>query len=111
MYLKVPKVNCAVIGRTNSTYRLKKWKKELCNEHQQIIRREECQLCEKPFLLYKFPSENQKNKERQLWVKALRREFINKTLWQPTGSDRVCSIHFVDGIPSTAPYAYFMSWI
>ncbi|XP_065671815.1 uncharacterized protein LOC136089687 [Hydra vulgaris] len=82
--------------------RLKKWKKELCNEHQQNIRREECQLCEKPFLLYKFPSENQKNKERQLWVKALRREFINKTLWQPTGSDRVCSIHFVDRIPSTA---------
>ena len=37
-----------------------------------------------------------------LWIKALRREFINKTLWQPTGSDRVCSIHFVDGIPSTA---------
>ena len=52
-------------------------------------------------MLYKFPAAKQKNKERQLWIKALRREFINKTLWQPTGSDWVCSIHFVDGIPST----------
>ena len=98
----MPKVNFAVIGCTNSTYRLNKWKKEICNEHEQNISRKECSLCEKPFLLYKFPAAKQKNKERQLWIKALRREIINKTLWQPKGSDRVCSIHLVDGIPSTA---------
>ena len=45
------KVNCAVIGCTNSTYRLNKWKKEVCNKHKQNISRKECSLCEKPFLL------------------------------------------------------------
>ena len=30
----MPKVNCAVVGCTNSTYRLNKWKKEVCNQHK-----------------------------------------------------------------------------
>ena len=70
----MPKVNCAVIGCTISTYRLNKWKKEVCNEHEQNISSKECSLCEKPFLFYKFPAAKQKNKERQLWIKALIRK-------------------------------------
>ena len=50
----MPKVNCAIIGCTNSTYRLNKWKKEVCNEHEQNISTKKCSLCENPFLLYKF---------------------------------------------------------
>ena len=98
----MPKVNCALISCTISTCRLNKWKKEIRNEHEQNVRRKECPLCQTLFLLYKFQAAKQKNKERQLGIKALRKEFINKTLWQPTGSYRVCFIHFVDGIPSTA---------
>ena len=62
----MPKVNFAVIGCTNSTYKLNKWKIEVCNEHEQNISRKECSLCEKPFSLYKFQAVNQKNKERQV---------------------------------------------
>ena len=60
----MPKVNCAVKGCTNSTYRLNKWKKEVCNEHKQNISRKECSLCEKPFLLCKFPAAKQKKKKK-----------------------------------------------
>ena len=59
----MPKVNCAVIGCIKSTYQLNKWKKEVCNEHEQNTSRKECSLCEKLFLVNKFPAENQKNKE------------------------------------------------
>ena len=29
----MPKVNCSVIGCSNSTYKIKTWKKETCTEH------------------------------------------------------------------------------
>ena len=37
-----------------------------------------------------------------MWIKALKREKKNKTAWLPGYSDRVCSIHFIDGIPTAA---------
>ena len=32
----------------------------------------------------------------------MKRENITKTLWMPLESDRVCSIHFLDGVPTNA---------
>ena len=40
--------------------------------------------------------------KRKLWIKALKRENKDNTAWLPRNSDRVCSIHFIDGIPSSA---------
>ena len=40
--------------------------------------------------------------EKELWIKALKRENKDKTAWLPGCSDRVCSIHFIDGIPTAA---------
>ena len=37
-----------------------------------------------------------------MWIKALKRENKGKTAWLPKNSDRVCSIHFIDGIPTAA---------
>ena len=37
-----------------------------------------------------------------MWKKALKRENKDKIVWFPRNSDRVCSIHFIDGIPSAA---------
>ena len=42
----MPKVNCAVINCSNSTYKLKKWKQEICYEHNHFdssCKREHCQ--------------------------------------------------------------------
>ena len=67
----MPKVNCALISCTISTYRLNKWKKEVCNEHEQNVRRKECSLCETLFLLYKFPAAKQKIKKDSYGLKLL----------------------------------------
>ena len=37
-----------------------------------------------------------------MWIKALKRENKDKAAWLPGYSDRVCSIHFIDGIPTAA---------
>ena len=37
-----------------------------------------------------------------MWIKALKRENKEKTAWLPGYSDRVCSIHFIDGILAAA---------
>ena len=40
--------------------------------------------------------------KRKRWIKLLKRENRDKTEWKPAGSDRVCSEHFVDKIPTEA---------
>ena len=39
--------------------------------------------------------------KRKLWIKALKRKNKDKTAWLPRNSERVCPIHFIDGIPSS----------
>ena len=56
----MPKVICAVIGCTNNTYRLNKWKNEVCEGHNK--KKEECQ-CNRPFELYCFPSTLRNNEQ------------------------------------------------
>ena len=47
-----------------------------------------------------------KDKERDAWIQAFKRENPSRTKWNPTSSDRICSLHFVDGIPTNANHAY-----
>ena len=58
--------------------------------------------CEKLFALYCFPSVLKNGEKRKLWIKALKRENKDKTARLPGYSNRVCSIHFIDGIPTAA---------
>ena len=46
-----------------------------------------------------------KGKERDAWIQALKRENPNRTKWTPKNNDRICSLYFVDGIPTkTNPF-------
>ena len=90
--------NCAVIGCTNSTYRLEKWKKTSCTIHNGFVKGN-CS-CEPPFRLYCFPGQIRHNEKREKWIRLLRRIMQSKTPWKPGNNDRVCSEHFVDGIPT-----------
>ena len=89
--------NCAVIACTNSSYKLKKWKKEQCSTHE--TPNEVC-VCAPPFYLFYFPSELRNSEPRKRWIRALRRVGKNNKEWKPGVSDRVCSEHFMDGEPT-----------
>ena len=43
-----------------------------------------------------------KGKERDLWTQALKRKNLSRAKWTPKSSDRICSLHFVDGISAKA---------
>ena len=40
--------------------------------------------------------------KRDVWIQALKRENPNRTKWTTKSRDRICSLHFVDGIPFKA---------
>ena len=40
--------------------------------------------------------------EKEIVIKALKRENKDKTTWLPRNSDKVCSTHLIDGIPTAA---------
>ena len=44
----------------------------------------------------------ERERERDAWIQALKRENQNRTNWTPKSSDKICSLHFVDGIPTKA---------
>ena len=61
--LNMPKVNCAVVGCSSSTYGINKWKKEPCLEHgDKNVVKGQCPKCERHYSLYCFPVEMTKNK-------------------------------------------------
>ena len=94
----MPKLICAVINCSKSTYRLKKWKQEICYEHNDFdssCKWEDCIHCIPPFKLYCFPSILRNVGLRNKWIRALKRQNEDKTEWKPSESDRVCSIHFI----------------
>ena len=72
----MPKVNCAVIGCTNSTYQLKKWTLEIRDAHHRpgicITKQGNCKDCEKPFALYCFPSVFKKWGEKEIVDKGFK---------------------------------------
>ncbi|XP_065651011.1 52 kDa repressor of the inhibitor of the protein kinase-like [Hydra vulgaris] len=92
--------NCAVKGCSNSHYKLYKWKKQKCNVHEGL-KKEQCG-CNRPFNLYCLPSSLRNSRKRKKWKILLKREGKNKKKWNPCDSDRVCSVHFVDGTPTIA---------
>ena len=93
--------NCAVSGCINSTARIYKWRAEPCPIHEEQTRKECGCWLNPPYKLYCFPSELRNSDKRKKWVAALKR--INKDKsWKPCSSDRVCSEHFADGIPTSA---------
>ena len=91
------KVNCAVINCSNRTYKLKKWKQEICYEHDDFdssCKWEDWIHCIPPFKLYCFPSILRNAELRNKWIRALKRQNKDKTERKPSESYRVCSINF-----------------
>ena len=75
-----------------------KWKALICPEHG-------CQykicVCPQPYVLLTFPTKLCEPERRDQWIRLINR--IDKdtgNLWQPKGDSRICSKHFVDGIPT-----------
>lgn len=93
-------VYCAVVGCKNSSYKLDKWKILKCKTHPGKLK-QSCQ-CERPFQLYCFPGEKRYKDKRDKWARLLKRKNFDSTEWIPSKNHRVCSEHFVDGIPTVA---------
>ena len=94
-------MNCAVTNCSNRTYRQKKWKQEICYEHNDFdssCKWVDCIHCIPPFKLYCFPSILRNVGLRNKWIRALKRQNKEKTQWKPSESDRVCSIHFTGSV-------------
>jgi len=66
--------------------------------HENVLHKE-CG-CEAPFRLFMFPSIKRFSHKRKIWVNLLKREAQNKKEWEPRPSDRVCSEHFIDKMPT-----------
>ena len=90
---------CAVIGCSNSTFKLDKWYSQLCDRHG--LKYGAC-VCTPPFVPFPFPLQNKDADGRRRWIKAINRKRPNGKNWEPTYGDRVCSYHFRDGQPSAA---------
>ena len=59
----------------------------------------DCLKCKPVFHLHPSPDPIKYKQLREALIKAVRQEpFDKKGFWQPAPSDRVCSIHFVDGL-------------
>ena len=100
----ISKVNCSVIGCSRGAYKINKWKKETCTEHNletegNCKKKGDCLEYKPPFHLHTFPGPIKCKQLREAWRKAVRQKpFDKKWSWQPAPSDRICSIHFVDGL-------------
>ena len=92
------KHNCAVIGCTNSSYQLDKWRNNPCAIH--AGQNHDVCGCELPYRLYCFPGPKRFAEQRERWIRCVKRVTKDKKPWYPCSSDRVCSEHFVDGIPT-----------
>ncbi|XP_065060352.1 uncharacterized protein LOC135687672 [Rhopilema esculentum] len=90
--------NCAVIGCTNSRFKIKAWQKKECSEHKGLWHKD-CP-CPTPFSLHIFPSVKLNSDKRKEWIRLLRGTTKGHKEWTPGQSDMVCSMHFVDGRPT-----------
>jgi hypothetical protein len=113
----MPKATCSVIGCSNSQYRLIIWKQQYCSLHKTFYGATGICVCEPPFKLFPFPTSDMEEKTK--WIKNINRiESVNRTvkdkqfgqtvlvkhkkgeLWKPAYYHRVCSEHFVNGMPT-----------
>ncbi|XP_055504152.1 uncharacterized protein LOC129704819 [Leucoraja erinacea] len=92
---------CAMLGCSNSTYHLYKWKYDVCDSHHCKVATGNC-FCPPPFKLFPFPTERRDGAARLRWAKLVNRKNQKGTHWlpHPNGYSRVCSKHFVDGEPT-----------
>ena len=92
--------NCAVVGCTNSRYKIKVWEKKNCQEHLGQTHKD-CP-CPRPFKLHIFPSIKLNMEKRKEWIRLVARERKGHKVWTPGQSDMICSKHFADGQPTLA---------
>ena len=90
--------NCAVVKCFNTSKKLKDFCEKQCGVHAGLLKGS-CG-CPQPYRLYMFPFIKRNHEKRQAWIKLLKRVKADKSEWKPCGNDRVCSEHFVDGIPT-----------
>ena len=93
--------HCVVKECTNGSYRLNKWKYEMCAEHKCRKEDDECH-CPPPFTLYPFPTIKKNACKRETWIKLVNRlkPGSKTSLFEPKKDARVCSFHFKEGKPS-----------
>ena len=96
----MPRVQCAVVGCTNGTPKINKWKETYCPTHKCFKGMGSC-VCPPPFTLFSFPTELKDPHARKIWIKNVgRKDKIKGKNWQPKEYSRVCSEHFKDGMPT-----------
>ena len=84
------KVNCSVIACSNSTNKTNQWKKEICTKPLSCKKKRDSLECKPPIHLHTFPGLIKYKQLREAWIKAVRREPIEKKgSWQPALRDRV----------------------
>ena len=90
--------HCAVKGCSHGDHRLRRWKNQMCPDHNCLFGNEEKCCCEPPFTLFNFPTRMKKPLDRQKWIQLINRSSSSGVkLWSPRKCSRVCSVHFVDG--------------
>ena len=93
--------HCVVVGCSNGSYRLTKWKSLRCEKHASFHEDEQCN-CQPPFKLFPFPTVKKDNEMREKWIKMVNRMKNNsrQEFYDPGKNGRICSIHFEDGHPT-----------
>ena len=56
--------------------------------------------CRPPYELHNFPTRIKKPVDKQNWIHLLNHVSSSNRLWSRKKSSRVCSIHFIDGVPT-----------
>nr|XP_047137927.1 uncharacterized protein LOC124814354 [Hydra vulgaris] len=87
-------LSCVVIGCSNNSTKLKKWKKAICEIHKCSREDSNC-CCSEPFKLILFPTEKKDPDRRSVWKKLINRVNSDKSQWEDTKYSRVCSQHFI----------------
>ena len=79
----IPKLNCALVGCSNSsTYGISE--KKSCLEHgYKSIVKGQCPNCEIRYSFYCFPAEMTNGKKRDEWIQPLKWESPNRTKCTP----------------------------
>ena len=99
------KRHCAVTNCSHGDYELCNWLKSMCPEQNCSFENEEKCPCLPPFCLFNFPTRLKKPLDRHKWIQLW---LINRSssvsgsnkLWSPKKSSHICSMHFVDGMPT-----------
>ncbi|KAK7109892.1 uncharacterized protein [Littorina saxatilis] len=92
---------CAIAKCSNGSYRLNKWKKEICPVHAAVREIDLNCDCEAPFCLWTIPTRKKKPAQRDKWKILINRVHpVTTRLLSPSKDQRVCSIHFKDGRPT-----------